>query len=165
MFENNIVERERKGDLFVNSIKVDARASFFDDENGLGHSLGFDMSTFMAEVQRLKLPNQQMSITVHTINGADEPTLYLGLAGCRRYRTDVVSSAQSQYGSAGSNHTVSFYYSADCVWRHLQHADSVEHAEAAASQRDDSSDTADLPETQHVVRVMFAERQTEKPTV
>ena len=152
------MERERKGDFVINSVKFDARASFFGDENGLGHALGFDMSTFMSEVQRLKLPNQQMSITVHTLEGADEPTLYLGLAGCRRYRTDEKESTGAGVSPDGwvTNHTVSYYYSADCVWRHLQHADSVEHAEAEAAQRNNKGDTGtpDLPDTQHVVSHM-----------
>lgn len=140
----------------MNSIKYDARSSFFGDENGLAHSLGFDMGNFMSEVQRLKLANQEMSITVHTIEGADEPTLYLGLAGCRRYRTDGKESLSPGGAGGGMNHTVSYYYSADCVWRHLQHADSVEHAEAkvkaAQSGSKDGTDTPDLPDTQHVVR-------------
>lgn len=129
-------------------MKFDARASLYngegdgDSDNGLGQSLGFDMSSFMSEVRRLKLENQQMSITVHTVNGPDEPSLYLGLAGCRRYRSDM--TAGSWGGGEWVDSNVSHYYSADCVWRHLQHSESVDTG--------DVDSTTELPETQHLVR-------------
>ena len=152
------VEKERKGDFVVNSIKFDARASFFEGDSGLGHSLGFDMSTFMSEVQRLKLDNQQLSITVHTIEGATEPTLSLGLAGCRRYRTEASPDSFSGSSSSSSRRmdlNVSHYYSADCVWRHLQHTDAGEQAEAEAAQRGEEAGGApDLPDSQHVVSII-----------
>ena len=141
-----LVERERKGDIITNSVKIDPRANFFGDDNGNGRSLGFDMGTFMSEVQRLKLANQQMSITVHTIEGSDEPTLYLGLASCRRYRTDISSDSEVK---KVLNHNVSHYYSADCVWRHLQHSENVDHS--AASGVGDLDNDGDLPDTQHLV--------------
>lgn len=147
------VERERKGEIVMNSVKIDPRASFFGDDAGHGRSLGFDMGTFMAEVNRLKLSNQQMSITVHTIEGADEPTLYLGLAGCRRYRTDFSpeSFAWNSNENLDVDHNVSHYYSADCVWRHLQHADNVDHSAGLNAGVGNLDIDGDLPDTQHLV--------------
>lgn len=140
------VERERKGE-FATTIKFDPRASFFGDNNGNARSLGFDMGTFMSEVERLKLRNQQMTITVHTIDGEDEPALYLGLAGCRRHRAGLAPGSADEAGG-GVSHNVSHYYSADCVWRHLQHTDG---ADQGVGDKSSMGSDSDLPDTQHLV--------------
>lgn len=149
-----LVESERKSDFVTNTIRLDPRSNFFDDNHGNDRSLGFDMGTFMTEVQRLKLANQQMSITVHTIDGADEPTLYLGLAGCRRYRTDYSTESFSWNSNVEFDFNVSHYYSADCVWRHLQHSDNVDHSAGKSSGIGQMDIDRDLPDTQHVVSII-----------
>ena len=138
------MRKEQKEDFIVHSIKHDAQAAFFGDDNGQGHKLGFDLSAFMSEVRRLKLANQQMSITVHAIEGGDESSLYLGISTCRRYRTEMRANYDLDLN-------VSYYYSADCVWRHLQHVDEAEQVENEAAQRTGGSEIPDLPGTQHIV--------------
>lgn len=60
----------------------------------------------------MTLPNQQLTITVHQLNGDDEPILSLSLESCRRLME--VSRGISQK-----------YLSGDCMWGHLQHQQDI----------------------------------------
>jgi hypothetical protein len=95
------------------------------------------MPIFMKEIEKLTLPNQQLTVSTHHIDGANEAILSLSLEGCRRTR------GLSQGGGELEEVT---YLSAECVWGRLQHQD---QEEAAALEEDkDKASNLKQPHTQ-----------------
>lgn len=66
------------------------------------------MPMFMKEVGKMILPNQQLTISVHQLNGDDEPILPLSLQGCRQ----TIQHREKE---------PEVYLSGECLWGHLHH--------------------------------------------
>jgi hypothetical protein len=73
-----------------------------------------DISNLISEIQRLRLPNQKLSITVHSVNLDEEPRLATGLISCRRSKSVLGSS--SEVPSKG------LFLDPHCLWDHLEHS-------------------------------------------
>ena len=104
------------------------------------------MPLFLDQIEKLRLPNQQMTITVHTIDTHEEPALMVGVASCRR----AAMLRQYSVVDGDSSHTQRSFLSAECLWRHFQHIDDASRDAATWLKRH--------PETlfsnnQHVVRL------------
>lgn len=68
---------------------------------------GFDMPTFLNEIMRLRLSNQNFDVTVHYISDtSEEMSLSLGLAACLANSSDTASVN---------------VLSGDCLWRFVRH--------------------------------------------
>ena len=82
----------------------------------IGDNLGFDFTTFLNEIPRLKLANQQMTINIQTVDKASivsEKGIGLGLSSCKR--EGIVPSPTSVTPSPEFYH----FYDQACVWSHL----------------------------------------------
>ena len=88
-----------------------------------GCNSGFDFWIFMNELSRLKLPNQQMTISMEEIDSTSEVSLGLALASCVRY--------QIENGDDQSKLQQRSYLDSKCIWSHLQHYDEQSLAKSA----------------------------------
>jgi hypothetical protein len=80
---------------------------------------GFDMSSFMKEISRLKLPNQQITISVQTMDQkalASENGIGLGLPSCRREGIKQGERSMNKKEAASEFYQ---FIDANCVWSHL----------------------------------------------
>lgn len=78
------------------------------------------MPVFIDQLEKLRLPNQHMAITVHTVEAINEPSLYLGISSCRR---SAVMSNHTEGEEHGHGYVEKSFLSAECLWRHFQHID------------------------------------------
>jgi hypothetical protein len=74
----------------------------------------FKMPVFIKEIEGLRLKNQQLTVSTHLIDGANEPMLALSLEGCRRFLV------QRKREAPGESEEIA-YLSGECIWGHLQH--------------------------------------------
>jgi hypothetical protein len=92
-----------------------------------GDRNGFDYGTLMAQISRLKLANQDFTISMQSIDASKEGALGLGLASCMR---EKVFQAGDLNLEGDSFRTVSRrYLNAQCALAHIQHYDE-EHLDA-----------------------------------
>ena len=124
--------------LSINCI-VMVVAIFVDDVDA------FHMPFFTSELEKLRLPNQQMSFSVHTIDALEESSLHMGINACRRYA--VVKSHTNGGGSITSAEKM--FLSSECLWRHFQHIDDASRDAATWLKRHPDSLFSN---TQHLVR-------------
>jgi len=97
---------------------------------------GFDFATFIAEVGRLKLPNQHMAVSVQVLDRAalaGERGISLGLASCRR-EARVPAAPAAQPGDTGAPTEYYRFLDGACVWAHLHPVD--EQAANALARQD-----------------------------
>jgi hypothetical protein len=97
---------------------------------------GFDYWSVMKEIERLKLPNQQMTITMHEINAIDEDSISLSLKSCLKYKKVNNGNMNDIYKT---RHQA--YLDSNCFWDNLQHLD---------EQNSGILDEYDSDKTQHV---------------
>jgi hypothetical protein len=88
-----------------------------------GCNSGFDFWIFMKEISRLKLPNQQMTISMEEIDSTSEMNLGLALASCVRSQIDNDRDGLKLRQKA--------YLDSKCIWSHLQHYDDQSLAKSA----------------------------------
>jgi hypothetical protein len=105
------------------------------------------MPVFMDQLEKLRLPSQHMTITVHTIEAIDEPSLYLGVASCRRSAVMSNHTEGEEHGH-GHGYVEKTFLSAECLWRHFQHIDDASRDAATWLKRHPDTWFAN---TQHLV--------------
>lgn len=81
-----------------------------------GDQLGFDLTTFKAQLSRLVLPSQEISITVRMIVAQEEDDLAIGLHTCRRQFVDADSSSTSSSFKE-------IYLNSRCILSYIEHFD------------------------------------------
>jgi hypothetical protein len=84
----------------------------------IGGHQGFDIASYMKEISRLKLPNQQITISVQTMDQkslVSENGIGLGLPSCRR---EGIIPVQKHIKKEVKSEFYQFI-DADCVWSHL----------------------------------------------
>ena len=118
----------------------------------VGDNLGFDMATFMSEISRLKLSNQQMTIStvvLDRISIQSERGIGLGLSSCRR--EGVVPGPKD---SKNNNKISQFYqfFDTSCVWSHLHPFD-----EKNVLENKFKLDKKIAKQTQHVVSYILSD--------
>jgi hypothetical protein len=99
-----------------------------------GGSAGFDSSSYMTELSRLRLSNQMMSITVQVVDEtalAGEQGLGLGIASCKRegvlpvpvesHSNSHLEAHDGETAAAAAKRSPRFYqyFDAGCLWSHL----------------------------------------------
>jgi hypothetical protein len=125
----------------VVSLSVSVLISLF--FNILDDYEAFNMPMLMREAEKLKLPNQQLTVTVHTLAGDHESSLYFAVNACRRYNIHHNPLERER------QHRV--LLSGECLWRHLQHVDE----DSISNQEKEARARYPLSNKQHVVGVAF----------
>ena len=95
-----------------------------------------DIASLMQKLHFLRLKNQQLSVTFHTIDINEEPRLSKGLVTCKRMIAipSNASSAQDVNIDRHSDNKVYLsYIEPECLWDHIQH-----HGEAISAKRTDT---------------------------
>jgi hypothetical protein len=116
--------------LLVNSIRV------------IGDG-ALDVASLMQKLHFLRLKNQQLSVTFHTIDINDEPRLLKGLVTCKRIIAIPAFNVSGSQDGIQQKDYVS-YIEPSCLWDHIQH-----HGETISAKR---IDTGAL---QHLVLLMM----------
>lgn len=75
------------------------------------------MPFFVDQLERLLLPNQHMTISVHIVDALFEPSLYMGVSSCRR---SAVMRNNSEGGERSRGYSEKTFMSAECLWRYFQ---------------------------------------------
>ena len=85
----------------------------------VGDNLGFDIATFMTETSRLKLSNQEMTISTQILDKSSilsEKGIGLGLSSCRR---EAVVPGSNDFKKNKKNIQFYQFYDENCIWAHL----------------------------------------------
>jgi len=80
----------------------------------LGDDSGFDYFSFKAEISRLALPSQDVSVEAHVIYAHDEPDFSMALRMCKRQSTLAVQ--QKTYA----------YLNTRCILAHVERYDDLD---------------------------------------
>jgi hypothetical protein len=113
---------------------VNLQSSFDPIAKSISDNLGFDYATFVHEASRLKLPNQEMTISIQIVDKdtlQSETGIGLGLSSCRREgvvpggRKKSPENGPPKEGQQKKNKTEFYqYYDAACLWAHIHPTDS-----------------------------------------
>jgi hypothetical protein len=114
-----------------------------------GDVSGFDYATLMRELSRLGLRNQEIAMSVQTIDATTEDGLALGLASCRREKVYDTGGADI---ATGKRETMTQQYlNAKCALSHVQHYDE-EHLDNSKRDLNHPRSVISRQQAQHVVR-------------